>query len=518
MGLPLWPLYDDEDTKAITKVDATTAAARSPIRRRVRGSPGIGSRRVRRSDDAHATITRTLQRSPRLSDTDFLVSGPTAEHYRIVDDAGHRHARLRFPPPPVPESRNFTRDEVRDRIYNMAHGPRTQASRDAVDAMRRRAAEHREHHRVADENHAWMTSIWGPLPPLSPRTSTNMSNVLRRNVRDLPALTPNFAPAGLSSTRESAEDDSQEERGPAPGPESRRLRYPRSSGRIFGQSPLSPDILIIEDSEENSGDDNAVGFPPLRRMGRRDIVDGPLPSSSLRESWSPTTTLDGLGDRERSFSPVDDHWETLLTTVAEDPVAPTADSSFTSAAASASFSNSHSTSRTGSASNSASSSRTHLTVPSRRNSRNGLLTRACESDDDSPSDTEVESQEPSNLRRASTWRRTLLLADEPPSRNPERYSRSVRDRSSDFSRSVRGLYSRRPESQLPSAEDDHIRHRADSTEQEMQALDRELQQARGVLERLSRRVENTDGLWAYIGLTQPLADRFERIEQQRRER
>ena len=74
-------------------------------------------------------------------------------------------------------------------------------------------------------------------------------------------------------------------------------------------------------------------------------------------------TLDGLGDRQRSFSPDDDAndtWETMLTTITPDERVPSAHSSFTTATASASAS---ATSR--SSNNSATSSYgTLVTVPS----------------------------------------------------------------------------------------------------------------------------------------------------------
>ena len=61
----------------------------------------------------------------------------------------------------------------------------------------------------------------------------------------------------------------------------------------------------------------------------------------------PQSNLDGLGDRERSFSPDDDQWETILTTIPLDERVPSAHSSFTSTASSTStssnFISSHST-------------------------------------------------------------------------------------------------------------------------------------------------------------------------------
>ena len=70
--------------------------------------------------------------------------------------------------------------------------------------------------------------------------------------------------------------------------------------------------------------------------------------------------LDGLGDRQRSFSPDDDTWETMLTTITPDERVPSAHSSFTTATASASAS---AASRS-SATSAASSYGTLVTVPS----------------------------------------------------------------------------------------------------------------------------------------------------------
>ncbi|KAF2100389.1 hypothetical protein NA57DRAFT_54480 [Rhizodiscina lignyota] len=169
----------------------------------------------------------------------------------------------------------------------------------------------------------------------------------------------------------------------------------------------------------SAADDDLQRLPPLRRMSRRNIADGPLPSSSLRETWSPVDaySTSGLGDRERSFTPNGedaDGWDTMLSTIAPDTQLPSFDSSFTSAAASASasFSANRSNPASNSASNSisdghstsvsASSSRTHLTVPSPRIMAQNLIAAAsaCPSDsdsdttnDDSASETEADTNE-----------------------------------------------------------------------------------------------------------------------------
>lgn len=71
-------------------------------------------------------------------------------------------------------------------------------------------------------------------------------------------------------------------------------------------------------------------LPPLHRMNR------PLDDSARAGRRRAHNNIDGLGDRERSFSPDDDQWETMLTTIQPDERIPSAHSSFTSATASSS--------------------------------------------------------------------------------------------------------------------------------------------------------------------------------------
>lgn len=75
-------------------------------------------------------------------------------------------------------------------------------------------------------------------------------------------------------------------------------------------------------------------LPPLRRMGNRTINEA-LPritQFSVDETRADDLGMtSGLGDRERSWSPEADQWETLLTTITPDPSIPSADSSFANA-------------------------------------------------------------------------------------------------------------------------------------------------------------------------------------------
>ena len=83
-------------------------------------------------------------------------------------------------------------------------------------------------------------------------------------------------------------------------------------------------------------------LPPLRRMGRRSHLPSPPEHRPSIERSRPT--VDGLGDRSRSFSPEEDAWDTLLSTMTPDERVPSMHSSFTSATASASASASASSS------------------------------------------------------------------------------------------------------------------------------------------------------------------------------
>ena len=82
-----------------------------------------------------------------------------------------------------------------------------------------------------------------------------------------------------------------------------------------------------------------VELPRLRRMsGSGRTMTRPV------RSYRHQSNLDGLGDRERSFSPDDDQWETMLTTIPLDERVPSAHSSFTSATASSTSTSSNPTS------------------------------------------------------------------------------------------------------------------------------------------------------------------------------
>ncbi|PKY01927.1 hypothetical protein P168DRAFT_292070 [Aspergillus campestris IBT 28561] len=135
-----------------------------------------------------------------------------------------------------------------------------------------------------------------------------------------PNFTPRFAPAVAYSRTESPRPQSHPPPHPHPHPEVLRLSpFPRPGGDVSVGSTV----------------------PLLRQVGQRSINE---PNGPNRD-----TAIDGLGDRQRSVSPDDDHannaWETLLTTITPDANLPSADSSFTSASASGTNASTNGTSR-----------------------------------------------------------------------------------------------------------------------------------------------------------------------------
>jgi len=134
-------------------------------------------------------------------------------------------------------------------------------------------------------------------------------------------------------------------------------------------------------------------LPPLRRMpGRRSHL--PSPPENLPNDPLSHPTVDGLGDRSRSFSPDDDAWDTLVRTMTPDERVPSVHSSFTSATASASSSL---------ASNSATNSYgTLVTAPSSTTSTADLYPTLCDNTDSEDSLTEEDDNMQPERPAAST--------------------------------------------------------------------------------------------------------------------
>ena len=148
---------------------------------------------------------------------------------------------------------------------------------------------------------------------------------------------------------------------------------------------------------------------------------------------------------------------------------------------------------------------------------------ACDtSDNDTASDTEEEEEDagvqPTYSRRSRRFAHTNF--GEPPARNPNLYSRNVHERTREVTNFIRNAYTRAPMRSEDSQESE--RNASDSSgaiigalgifEDDMQALDQELRDARAILERLTQREDIGDDFWASVGLTRPAADRVERLQ------
>ncbi|OAL48802.1 hypothetical protein IQ07DRAFT_87221 [Pyrenochaeta sp. DS3sAY3a] len=484
MGIPIgWNIKRDESReKDVLRADVT--GQRSPIRRRMRQS--------------------SSPRSPYASDTDYLVSSSRfAPH--LGPPSRSSHTRTRLPRPPVPE-------------LSRADDRSNEPTRNPPALLREESSLHRSRSLLDGYMRVYQTR----------------DSLSRSHDRPLPALTPNFAPAAASFE---SQRESRDLYHPRNGLSYRRASSPRltrSRSPRRERSMRRSDSMDIMDDEQDDSANIAVSFPPLRRMGRRTIADGPLPSSSLRESWSPVSALDGLGDRERSISPLEEQlpWESF---VVPDPVGPTAESSFASAAAAASFSNSHPSSRAGS-SNSAASSSTHITIPSQRRSSqpNEQFMRACDtSDDDTAEDTEEEDIDvrgsirrlnglaamrnrsyQSDLMSQRRRMRPSFFSFEPPQQDSERYSRRALERSAAATEYVRDFFAPhdtdlQSERTISNQLDGPAEDNSPIGDEEIppllsigsSPLDQELRDARSLLERLSRREDISDDFWASVGLT-----------------
>ncbi|KAA8619688.1 hypothetical protein TUN199_04784 [Pyrenophora tritici-repentis] len=461
MGIPIgWNIKrDDAKDRDVLRDDVS--GHRSPIRRRPRPT---------RSPRPHSTL-----------ETDFLISASaSASDFHLVPRPSHRS---RLAPPPVPE---VSRTDYRTH----------DASRELPALQREESSLRRSRNRLDGYMRAWET------------------RAAMDSERPIPAFTPGFAPASASRTsvpellRDTRDPSLMRARASYRRAVDARLTRSRSP-RADASSARGDTAISSEHGHESSGD-NTAGFPPLRRMGRRTIADGPLPASSLRESWSPVPALDGLGDRNRSLSPFGDTplWDSFLTT-------------------------------------------THVTVPSRRQSppQNEQFMRACDtSEDDSASDTEEDMDGDSTRRRNTTEAlrnrlgasdpapprrriRASYFSNEPPMRDTERYSLRVIDRSRDASAYVRSFYSSggawreietrdslRPQnSQLDGPIEEPINNHEEEAPPLVPAdaapLDQELRDARSLLERLSRREDISDDFWASVGLIRSFSDPIERFQE-----
>ncbi|KAI9737758.1 MAG: hypothetical protein M1834_009126 [Cirrosporium novae-zelandiae] len=304
MGLPLFREGDHTNNKRTANIDPTISA-RSSIRRsrsarhpRIREYPripGSSSRPRSSSRSPSRTILELIRSNDRnLNRTE---TAQDEEDRRLLE---HGRAVLR-------ESFNFEAPTNRlRRIRVSSLSPFDNASS---------STDNRQDH----ETRRRRDEINGPRPhhplhqsyiPSPPHSQSESSTHRRTPIVRVPVsfsglagptahLTPRFAPAFPL------------EHSPEPIPSTSR-----------GDSSRNDNPADLDNSLRQ--------LPPLRRMASRRITDGDVLALTAQNSFS-RPVIDGLGDRERS---PDDNWDTLLTTITPDANLPSADSSFTSAAAS----------------------------------------------------------------------------------------------------------------------------------------------------------------------------------------
>ena len=113
------------------------------------------------------------------------------------------------------------------------------------------------------------------------------------------------------------------------------------AGRPQSRDGQRPSALPTPPHDESVDADSLFLPPhPSHMLPRASSIRRQHP---LSRSWRPESPVNGLGDRNRSPTPAD-NWETMRQTITPDATLPSADSSFTSAAASLSFTSNNSAS------------------------------------------------------------------------------------------------------------------------------------------------------------------------------
>lgn len=238
---------------------------------------------------------------------------------------------------------------------------------------------------------------------------------------------------------------------------------------------LRPDVVRLSPfpRPESFGGDGS-NIPLLRRVGQRSVNEA---NRANRES-----VVDGLGDRQRSMSPDDDHandaWETLLTTITPDTTLPSASSSFTSASAAGTNASRNGTSR--------SSVTSFGTLPSSLDSNPGTVQMVLDPypeflnpcDYSSSTDSELESDE--EINQNSLFRR---------------YRRRMRQ--IDMLRRTHNI-------QQQSTMGNHPPVPTISLAIPDSSPDPDLHQMQAILDRLARREDIPDDWWAAAGLSRTI--------------
>lgn len=296
---------------------------------------------------------------------------------------------------------------------------------------------------------------WSTTGELLNRASSGEDTNGRQPSENLP-FTPRFAPAFAYRDEGSPQPHSAAVAPPSP--------FPR------------PDGPAGEDASDAT-------MRSLRRVGHRSVGEANQ-QAALRRPM-----IDGLGDRQRSFSPDEDResdaWETLLTTITPDATLPSADSSFASTAASASTNpmrDGASNRQTQPTSLGSSSTTMHMILDPYPEYLHPCDFPDFTSDSDTEAELDLESRPPAALRRHRHTR--------------SRYSSGVG--STQDSQPPITILSRTP-----------TRPSISSLPPPDPASDLELQQMQAIVDRLARREDIPDEWWAAAGLSRTMGRRLE---------
>ncbi|MCJ1400782.1 hypothetical protein MMC11_003990 [Xylographa trunciseda] len=463
VSLRMWCAPDEVQTKSATKTDPS-ASARSTIRRQptMRQSPRSSRHRshgippgldrrylldiIRRDrdnaismssdrdelDEALADLERHEASNRRRLDSgrallrDALSYEQPGQRMRQI-----RESALRYEvPPPVPTISNTQDESNRE--------PASRPGNESAPTIEARWSPPPQYMPTppyastdrADQSPAESIPLYAHLPPLVNAPGAT------------PSLTPRFAPAYRQ------EDSAFTQR----VDDSRRARRAH--------------LTSLREAY-------AGGHPPLRRNRHR------IPYNAIDDRGLPIVIdhTDGLGDRRRSFSPEDNTWETLLTTITPDERLPSAESSFTSASVSASSLSS----------NSASSSTTLLTAPSSSSGTLNAISNIC----DDPTDSSC-----SETDDDFTTVMHHEFLDELPPPDPARYSANIHATGRRMSREINEQFAR-----LRRRTDEELVH----------------QRLQTMMERVGSQepVPVSDDWWASAGLSRAISGRVERAERER---
>ena len=377
---------DAVDSKVTMKVDPT-APARSAIRRQrtVRYTPNardhqspLSALLSRSQNRSHAPMRVLADRRSLLEDirrqdrsaTSSISNPVDAQDVEVEADLAHSEASLRSR---LESGRALLRDALSyEHPGRRLRTPRQTAFSEAAAATvlwRPVGAE------VSGESRsvARPEEARSPPPrylPIHPYTSGDTSNMSALHAPSPPLgtalLTPRFAPAHRLDGEDVARANTAREEilvrlsarlaGMMNGGE--REYIAGHAAQIARMRDLDQDALTTEVREQEAAylelvetrlelmrrvrDHDLAELPRLRRMSRstQDLL-GPARRHHRQSNF------DGLGDRERSFSPDDDQWETILTTIPPDERVPSVHSSFLSASASSTSLSSNPTSSYG---------------------------------------------------------------------------------------------------------------------------------------------------------------------------